>query len=88
MEQWEYDISVHTVGEIVTQAQTAPDADRVLFCGAEGQCFFDDTPNPFVKAIIGILNERGGEGWILAQTVLRQQDMICFWRRPVLGAGG
>jgi hypothetical protein len=32
MEHWEYDISVHAVGEIVSSAETAPDAGRVLFC--------------------------------------------------------
>jgi len=87
MEHWQYDISVHTVGEIVGHAQTAPEAGRVLFCGQEGQCFFDDSPNPYLQAIIGILNARGAEGWILTQAVLRQQDMICFWRRPLAEAG-
>jgi len=82
MQQWEYDISVHTLREILAQAQIE-DGGRVLFCGVEGQCFFDDTPNPYLHAITGILNERGREGWILAHTVLRERDMICFWRRPV-----
>jgi methyl coenzyme M reductase gamma subunit len=84
MEQWEYDISVHAAGEIVAAAQGAPEGDRVLFCQAEGQCFFDDAPNPYLRAMVTILNARGRDGWVLVQTVLRQQDMICFWRRPVV----
>ena len=81
MEHWEYDISVLAASEIVAASQATQSTDRVLFCGAEGQCFFDDAPNPYLKAMVGLLNERGQQGWILVQTVLRQQDMICFWRR-------
>ena len=83
MEQWEYDISVHTSGEVGLAAEATPDANRVLFCEAEGQCYFDSAPNPYVRAILEILNARGRDGWVLVQTVLRKQDMICFWRRPV-----
>jgi hypothetical protein len=83
MEKWEYDISVYTLAQIVSLAEADTAGGRVLFCGAEGQCFFDDAPNPYMQAITETLNERGQSGWILAQTVLRQKDMICFWRRPV-----
>ncbi|NLG27763.1 MAG: hypothetical protein GX557_07605 [Chloroflexi bacterium] len=83
MEQWEYDISVHTLAQIVSSAEADTAEGRVLFCGAEGRCFFDDAPNPYMQAITEMLNERGLSGWILVQTVLRQKDMICFWRRPV-----
>jgi hypothetical protein len=83
MEQWEYDISVHTAGEVAVGAKVAPDPERVLFCGVEGECFFDAAPNPYLKSITTLLNTRGREGWILVQTVLREQDMICFWRRAL-----
>lgn len=84
MERWEHDISVHTAGEVAARAQVTPEEERVLFCGTQGQCFFDAAPNPYIQAISAILDERGRQGWILVQTVLREQDMICFWRRPVL----
>jgi len=83
MEQWEYDISVFSASQIAAAAQATQNTERVLFCEAEGRCFFDDAPNPYLAAMTGVLNERGREGWILVQTILRQQDMICFWRRQL-----
>jgi hypothetical protein len=35
-------------------------------------------------AIVEILNAQGEQGWILVQVVMREQDMICFWRRERL----
>jgi hypothetical protein len=31
--------------------------------------------------MVEILNAQGEQGWILVQVALREQDMICFWRR-------
>jgi hypothetical protein len=49
----------------------------------------DEAPNPYLTAIVEILNAQGEQGWILVQVALREQDMICFWRRerPVPHSG-
>ena len=84
MEQFEHAIDVVTMREILSAEGSfkAEESPRVLFCGGEGTCFFDDAPNPYVAAIVKVLDRRGEEGWILAQVLLREDDMICFWRRP------
>ena len=81
--EFEYRIRVVTAEEILsrlpeTEAASAPDT---LFCDAEGVCFFDEAPNPYLGSLEEILNESGGEGWSLVQVIPRQQDLICFWRR-------
>jgi hypothetical protein len=83
MERYEYAITVHKAEEILA---TIPDLPAeveppVLYCDSEGVCFFDDAPNPYLAAIVEILNAQGEQGWILVQVALREQDMICFWRR-------
>jgi hypothetical protein len=83
MEQYEYAITVHKADEILA---TIPDLmagtePPVVYCDAQGVCFFDDAPNPYTTAIVEILNAQGKQGWILVQVALREQDMICFWRR-------
>lgn len=84
MEHWEHAITVHTTSEILAKRKELglQDEERVLYCGPEGVCFFDQAPNPYLEAIVQVLDERGREGWMLVQTILRAQDMICFWRRP------
>jgi len=82
-QQYEYDITVYKADEILARV---PDLavgvePPVLYCDSQGVCFFDDAPNPYLAAIVEILNARGEQGWILVQVALREQDMICFWRR-------
>jgi hypothetical protein len=81
--KYEYTITVHTADEIlVTIPDLAADVEPpVLYCDSQGACFFDDAPNPYLAAIVGILNAQGEQGWALVQVALREQDMICFWRR-------
>ena len=82
MSQWEYSITTHTAADVLTRLSVPPqEAERVVYCDTGGRCFFDEAPNPYVSALEAILNERGREGWILVQTILRRDDMICFWRR-------
>jgi hypothetical protein len=85
MARWEYTISTHPAADIRNAARVAVPTDGapVLFCDSGGRCFFDEAPNPYVTAVTGILNERGAQGWILVQAILRREDMICFWRREV-----
>ena len=83
MDAWQYRITVHTVGDILAKSHIPPSASspQVLYCEADGTCFFDQTPNPYVEAIAELLDELGQDGWILVQVLPRQADMICFWRR-------
>ena len=83
MERYEYAITVHKAEEILATIPDRPaEVDPpVLYCDSEGVCFFDDAPNPYLAAMVEILNAQGEQGWILVQVALREQDMICFWRR-------
>ena len=83
MVQYEYDITVYQANEILeaVPAAVAQRAPPMVFCDTEGQCFFDEAPNPLMAAIVGMFDSRGEEGWALVQVIPRQQDMICFWRR-------
>ena len=83
MERYEYAITVHKADEILATIPDLPAGVEppVLYCDSEGVCFFDDAPNPYLAAIVEILNAQGEQGWILVQVALREQDMICFWRR-------
>ncbi|MBT9148753.1 MAG: hypothetical protein AAGB97_01760 [Dehalococcoidia bacterium] len=83
MKQYEYAITVHKAGEILARVPDllAEETPPLVYCDYQGKCFFDDAPSPYMTAIVEILNAQGEQGWVLAQIVLRQQDMICFWRR-------
>ena len=83
MKKYEYTITTHTSDEILaTISDLSADVEPpVVYCDAEGACFFDEAPNPYTAAIVEILNGQGEQGWILVQVALREQDMICFWRR-------
>ena len=83
MRKHEFSITVHKAEDII-ESLAGPSVEvepRVLYCDTQGTCFFDEAPNPYVTAMVGILNARGEEGWILVQVVPRERDMICFWRR-------
>ena len=83
MKKHEYTITTYTAEEILATISdlSAEVEPPVVYCDAEGVCFFDDAPNPYTAAIVEILNAQGEQGWILVQVALREQDMICFWRR-------
>ena len=87
MSKWEYDITSHSVEQVrATRAQLgypAEDERAVMFCTDEGVCFFDNIPNPNIKAIQHILNARGTEGWQLVNVQFRTDEMLCFWKREV-----
>ncbi|MFO7917720.1 MAG: hypothetical protein R6V13_06555 [Anaerolineae bacterium] len=79
---WEHAITVHTLDEIIEAGENLKAGKEiVLFCDTGGKCFFDDAPNPYLKAITAVLDGQGAEGWILVDVTLREEDMICFWRR-------
>ena len=87
MMRWTYDISRHSLGQVLEAMRSrgfAPGdaSSRVLFCDQEGGCFFDESPDPYQEALKGILNKRGQDGWELVQVAFREKELICFWRRP------
>ena len=88
MERWGYGITTHSAGEVLKVRQELghpadPAAPSVVYCDTEGECFFDEAPNPYVEAIVHILNEKGKEGWELVQVAFREADFICIWRRAL-----
>ncbi|MFP3896678.1 MAG: hypothetical protein ACLFV5_07575 [Anaerolineales bacterium] len=79
---WEHAITIHTRDEIVEAGENLKAGEEiVLFCDTEGDCFFDDAPNPYLWAMTEVLDRQGADGWVLVDVTLRERDMICFWRR-------
>lgn len=79
---WEHTITVHTLDEIIDTGENLKAREEiVLFCDMEGACFFDDAPNPYLRAMTEVLDRQGAKGWMLVDVTLREGDMICFWRR-------
>jgi hypothetical protein len=85
MKNWEYDITSYSIEQVrAVRAELGYPADderAVMFCTDEGLCFFDNIPNPNIKAILHILNGRGAEGWQLVDVAFRTDEMLCFWKR-------
>jgi hypothetical protein len=86
MPRWEYDITTHSADEVLKVREelghpSDPLGPRIVYCDTEGQCFFDEAPNPYVEAIVHILNEKGEESWELVQIAFRESDFISIWRR-------
>ena len=83
MKRYEHAITVHQAHEILDRIPERPAdaAPPMVYCTSQGECFFDDAHNPYIQAMVEILNAQGKQGWILVQVVPREQDMICFWRR-------
>jgi len=82
MEKYEYAITTHKAEDILAKV-----SDRmvgveppVVYCDAEGTCFFDDAPNPYTAAIVEILNAQGEQGWILVQAPLLRYRSRCASR--------
>jgi len=78
---YKHTITVHKREEILRRVGLAVTPPPVVYCDTAGACFFDQASNPYVQAIIAILDEMGQEGWQLVQVQPRAQDLICFWRR-------
>jgi hypothetical protein len=86
VDRWEYQITTHPVEEVLKVREELghppdPAGPRVVYCDTEGECFFDEAPNPYVEAIVHILNQQGEQGWELVQVAFREADFICIWRR-------
>ena len=83
MTRWEYQFTSYDRDDLLATAEGADltAAPPHIFCDAEGTCFFDDAPNPYLGALVAVLNEQGDAGWELVQINFREHQMICVWRR-------
>jgi hypothetical protein len=81
MGAYEHTITIYDREGILSNVASGAPPPSVVFCDTEGVCFFDETPNPYMKAVIDLLDEMGEDGWELVQVIPREQDLICFWRR-------
>jgi hypothetical protein len=88
MKRYEHTVTFYDREGILTNVATASPPPSVVFCDTEGVCFFDEAPNPYIKAILSLLDEMGEDGWELVQVIPREQDLICFWRRASGTLGG
>ena len=88
MDRWQFQITTHSAAEVLRVREElgyppVEGSGPVVYCDAEGVCFFDEAPNPYVDSIVHILNQHGQEGWDLVQMVLREADFICIWRKEL-----
>ena len=88
MKEYEHTITIHDRGEILSGVSSAETPPSVVYCDTGGVCFFDDAPNPYVKAVVELLDDVGKDGWQLVQVIPREQDLICFWRRESQASEG
>lgn len=86
MARWVYDISRHSLGEIISMMEAygydrQTTADQVLMCDQDGACFFDHSSDPYQKTIKEILDRQGAAGWELVQLAFREKEIIGFWKK-------
>jgi hypothetical protein len=72
MAHFEYEITKHSAEEF---------SKLVYFCSDQGECKVDDLTEGQLKALRDILNERGGEGWELAQMFFGKDGVVVLWKR-------
>jgi hypothetical protein len=84
MALYEHTITIYDRETILSGAPAGGFPPSVVFCDTEGVCLFDEAPNPYVTAIIELLNEMGRDSWNLVQLIPREQDIICIWRRELV----
>jgi len=48
----------------------------IVYCDTEAQCFFDEAPNPYMDAIVHILNEKDKEGCESVLMAFLESDFI------------
>ncbi len=72
MAQFEYEITKYP-------AETF--SELVYYCSEAGECSLDQVTHDQTKIFQDLLNERGWEGWELAQVVFGSNGVIAFWKR-------
>ncbi len=74
MKRFEYDITKHPNDNFT---------HLVYFCSDDGQCNIDQVPLDQTNVLTDILNERGGEGWEMVQTLFGKDGVIIIWKREI-----
>ncbi|MDP2645747.1 MAG: DUF4177 domain-containing protein [Desulfobacterales bacterium] len=74
MERYEYKISRHPLDRF---------GQVNYFCQQNGQCSLNEVPPDQTKAVAGVLNEQGDQGWELVHLVFNKDGMMGFWKRRV-----
>ena len=83
MAGYEHTITIYDRERILSDVTSIGPPPSVVFCDTEGICLFDEAPNPYVTAIIDLLNDMGRDRWKLVQLIPREQDIICIWHREL-----
>lgn len=84
MNRWRYRVTVHDADDILALVSEPAEAPPQVFCDDAGACYFDAGPNPYTEAIEQLLNQVGDEGWELVQVTFRPDQLIGFWKQPVV----
>jgi hypothetical protein len=74
MKRFEYEITRHPGDEF---------EKVVYFCSESGECAMNEVPGHETDALVGVLNERGEEGWELVQVSFGKDGLVAFWKRKV-----
>ncbi|MFH0959103.1 MAG: hypothetical protein V1897_10415 [Pseudomonadota bacterium] len=74
MDRFVYDISRHTAESFGKVA---------YFCSEKGVCNVEEIPASEPMALLGILNERGAQGWELVQLLFGDRGVIACWEKRI-----
>jgi hypothetical protein len=55
----------------------------IYFCSDQGECSLDQLPSSQIEAFQALLNERGGEGWEMAQVFFGGDGALVIWKREI-----
>ena len=78
MDRYEYEISTHAADTF---------SRLIYFCSEQGNCTLEEVPAEEPQILVGLLNERGLEGWELIQLLFGKDGIMACWKRRV-GAPG
>jgi hypothetical protein len=76
MRHFEYDITRHS-SESLNQV--------IVFCSEGGQCNLEDIPHSQTAIFRNLLNDKGREGWELADIAFGKDGILAFWKRELAG---
>jgi hypothetical protein len=78
MDRYEYDVTTHAADTF---------SRLIYFCSEKGNCTLEEVPAEEPQILVGLLNERGLEGWELIQLLFGKDGVMACWKRRV-GAPG
>lgn len=74
MKAYEYAITRHTLQR---------DNKMRVFCSERGECSVEEVAPSDASIVLDALNERGREGWELAEILFGRDGFVCFWKREI-----